>query len=398
MASAVAIEQRQSGLAATPDIAIRRAVAGDVDHLVALENVSFSSDRVSRRSFQSFVTSPSALLLVAVESHEPGTTVAGATAGTLLGYALCLFRRGTGSARLYSIATAASARGRGVARALLGEMENALLELDRHVLRLEVDPDNTPAITLYRSLGFRPLMHLPHYYADGSDAVRMSKRLSGEPPAADRVPRYWPQTTDFTCGPACLMMALSRLSPGYEPSALDEIALWKVATTVYMARGIGGCEPVGIAVAAAERGLAAELHVSTDGPHLLQTVRDERKRRVMQLAQEDLAVRAEKLAIPVHRRRLSIAELRLAIDDGALAALLISGHRMLAERLPHWVLAYACNKGHVFVHDPFVDAEKDETALDAVSVPVPDDELERMWRHGRNNLRAAVIFRNLIAT
>lgn len=45
----------------------------------------------------------------------------------------------------------------------------------------------------------------------------------------------------------------------------------------------------------------------------------------------------------------------------------------------------------VYVHDPFVDAEQGERALDSVNMPIARAEFERMARYGRAGLQAAVI-------
>jgi ribosomal-protein-alanine N-acetyltransferase len=42
----------------------------------------------------------------------------------------------------------------------------------------EVDSSNSASIALFLSLGYRPSEHLPGYYPNGSDAVRLSKCIS----------------------------------------------------------------------------------------------------------------------------------------------------------------------------------------------------------------------------
>jgi Peptidase_C39 like family len=46
------------------------------------------------------------------------------------------------------------------------------------------------------------------YYEDGGDALRFEKRLV--PNLRALAPPYFHQTTEFTCGPACIMMAQGR--------------------------------------------------------------------------------------------------------------------------------------------------------------------------------------------
>ena len=358
-------------------IVVRDGRREDEDALVALENASFATDRLTRRSFRALMTAPTARLRV-VESR-----------GRLAGYALTLWRAGSGVARLYSIATDPAQRGHGVAARLLRDAEDGAYAAGRAVMRLEVATANAAARALYDRAGYHPIETLPGYYEDGSDALRLEKPLRGAAP--EGAPAYYAQTTEFTCGAACLMMALHARRPGLPLDPVTEVRLWRAATTVFMGTGLGGCEPQGMAVALAEAGVPVALWCSQPGPFMLRTVQNPEKRRVMALAQEDFRARIEALGVPVTVARLSVGRLAEMIGDGALAILLISGNRMLGRQEPHWVLAWGVDEDHVFVHDPWIEPDRWETEADAAAIPIPFAELDRMWRWGADRLRAAVI-------
>jgi len=150
-------------------VEIRPAGAEDVDALVEIEAASFETDRISRRSFRRFLTSPRATCLVAVSGGE------------VRGYALVLHRAGTTLARLYSIAVGAPRRGLG--RTLLEAAEAAARRHGCLYLRLEVREDNPAAIAVYHSAGYRRFGEYPDYYGDHAAALRFEKRLA-EPDAA----------------------------------------------------------------------------------------------------------------------------------------------------------------------------------------------------------------------
>ncbi|RVA37463.1 GNAT family N-acetyltransferase, partial [Mesorhizobium sp. M7A.F.Ca.US.001.01.1.1] len=250
---------------------IRTARASDVDDLAAIEKAVFSSDRISRRSFRLFI------------ERETAETLVAEVDGRVAGYAIVLFRKGSGVARLYSIATSPFFGGLGVGRILLGSAEDAAFEHDRMMLRLEVREDNSRAIRIYERAGYRKIGREPGYYEDGETALRYEKTLRGDIPIATKVP-FYPQTCEFTCGPCCLMMAMANFDRGFVPDPVMEIRLWREATTVFMMSGPGGCEPFGLAVSGYESGLAVEIYVSFYGALFLQSVRSEDKRRVMELA------------------------------------------------------------------------------------------------------------------
>src|SRR5690606_3851080 len=110
------------------------------------------------------------------------------------------------------------------------------------VLRLEVREDNEVAIRLYEGLGFHRTGRRDAYYEDGASALRFERTaLTHRTPARSLDLPYYAQTLDFTCGAACLMMALRYFQPDIYFSRALELDLWRTATTVFMTSGIGGC-------------------------------------------------------------------------------------------------------------------------------------------------------------
>ncbi|TBR35893.1 MULTISPECIES: GNAT family N-acetyltransferase [Dyella] len=151
---------------ATAAVRVRRAELSDLDDLVALELASFASDRLSRAQYRRHLDSDSALVLVASANHR-----------RFLGTAVVFFRKGSKVARLYSIATHAEARGKGVGSALLQAAESHARRRGCKELRLEVRTDNAAAISIYERFGYHRIAELPSYYEDGADGWRYAKPL-----------------------------------------------------------------------------------------------------------------------------------------------------------------------------------------------------------------------------
>lgn len=145
---------------------VRPAARGDLDALVALEDATFDVDRISRAQWRRHLASSSAMVLVAGPSAH------------LEGAAVVFFRRGSRKARLYSLAVADTARGRGLGAALLAAAEAAAVERGCQGMRLEVRTDNTAAVALYTRHGYRCTARLPAFYEDGADAWRCAKNLT----------------------------------------------------------------------------------------------------------------------------------------------------------------------------------------------------------------------------
>jgi len=151
---------------ATSGPRVRRAAASDLDELVALEQRSFSSDRLSRAQYRRHRDSNSALVLGASANHH-----------LFLGGAVLFSRKRNTVARLYSLATAPEARGQGVGAALLAAVADAAQRRGSRALKLEVRTDNAAAIRLYERHGFRRIGRYARYYEDGADAWRYEQTL-----------------------------------------------------------------------------------------------------------------------------------------------------------------------------------------------------------------------------
>lgn len=358
---------------------IRTATLDDLDALVALEERCFTLDRISRRAFRYLLTRAHAVTLVFEEEGE------------ILAYALTLFSRGTALARLYSIAVDGRLRGRGVGRALLETSEREALERGCVSMRSEVRRDNEASLALFRKAGYEQFEEVEDYYEDHMVALRFERTLAPQLDLARvRVP-YYQQTTDFTCGPACLMMAMKALRPELSLDRRLELRLWRESTTVFMASGHGGCSPYGLAVAALSRGFTVELFVKDRSTFLVDSVRQPEKKEVMRLVEEEYLEQLEAESAPIHSRAVGFAEVQDRFAEGGIPVVLISSWRIYGERFPHWVVITGFSQDFIYVHDPFVDVEEGETVSDCVAMPIARTEFDRMARYGRSGQRAVLV-------
>jgi ribosomal protein S18 acetylase RimI-like enzyme len=364
-----------------PEVLLRPARPGDIDALAEIEARVFRGDRISRRGFRRFARSPHAALIVAEEQGE------------LAGYALVLFRTGSSLARLYSIAVAPQFAKRGVGSALLAAAEDAAIAADRMAMRLEVHENNAKAIARYRKAGYNLFGRHFQYYADRGNALRFEKRLRPRLHGLEHAPPYFHQTTEFTCGPACVIMALAWADPSLRPGPALEFRLWRESTTIFMSSGHGGCEPYGLAVTLRRHGLFPEIHASAPPPYFLDTVRSEDKRRVMRLTQQEFQREAAELGIATRLTPLGESALISALDSGASAIVLVAGYRMLRRRVPHWVFAFGHEGRYILVHDPAARGDADGVPIAAETYAVPRPVFARMTHFGRDKLNAMILIR-----
>ncbi len=371
---------RQGSITMT-DLLLRQATTADLDALVRLENLCFDEDRISRRSFRRFLEVPRDRLIVAT------------LAGELVGYALVLMNAATRLARIYSIAVAPSARGRGAGEKLIRAAEQEAVEAGRIVMRLEVREDNQSAIGLYERLGYRQFGTYRDYYEDHGNALRFERRILFYEPSGNfpDVP-YYPQTTEFSCGPAALIMAMAALDEGQAVSTLEELKLWREATTIFMLAGHGGCGPHGLALSAWNRGFHASAWISKEGALFKDTVRNEDKKRVLELVHEGFLHDIGQTEIELRHDPLTLEGMERALHQGRIPVILISTWQLNRSRVPHWVTVCAIDDQFVYLHDPEIDVEAGETVADKQYLPIDRRIFDKMSRYGSlQPLQAAVI-------
>ncbi|MEJ2593174.1 MAG: GNAT family N-acetyltransferase/peptidase C39 family protein [Candidatus Thiodiazotropha sp.] len=360
---------------------IREAVLDDLDQLEALENICFTTDRLSRRQLRYLLTKGKASLLVMEDAAAP----------RLIGYVAVLFSKATSMARLYSIAVHPGMQGKGIGNRLMQAAEDAAWEHQRAYMRAEVRKDNKASLAMFERLGYRRIGEWLDYYEDHMDAWRLEKRLHPDvSPQLSEVP-YYRQTLDFTCGPAALMMAMHALDPALPMERTLELRLWREATTIFMTSGHGGCGPYGLALAAASRGFEVEVYVNDTGILLADTVRSDDKREVMRLVQEEMLEELEHYHVPIHHGSLSLEEIEARLCDGRMVLVLISSWMIYGELEPHWVVMTGFDDYFVYMHDPFVDEPLGETPSDSINMPIQKDQFVRMSRYGKAGLKAAIV-------
>jgi ribosomal-protein-alanine N-acetyltransferase len=147
------------------DAIIRQANLHDLNSLVAFENASFSSDRMSRSSFLHALTHTTSKIIIAELNGE------------VIGSAAIFFRKNSKRARLYSIAVHPDYQGKGVSNALYATIEQLIIKHQCNELRLEVRIDNPRAIQFYKKHSYEIFGTIHQFYEDGTDALRMKKIL-----------------------------------------------------------------------------------------------------------------------------------------------------------------------------------------------------------------------------
>ncbi len=205
--------------------------------------------------------------------------------------------------------------------------------------------------------------------------------------APDRALPYMRQTTDFTCGPVALQLALCGLGLQDQPDRAEEMRMWRQATTV------AGCDPLGLALAAADRGAVPEVLLSTERPILLELCRTDEERDLRRFIQSGFRADLADRGIAVETAAFDLDRLRAVLADGGIALVLIEQLGMHAEPSPHWITVHSVDGDIFYANDPWTDADLGETYLDALDLPLPAATLDRLAWYGAPSYRSMVVLR-----
>ena len=205
---------------------------------------------------------------------------------------------------------------------------------------------------------------------------------------------YYNQTTDFTCGPSSLLMAMKTLDSKVDFSRTHELQLWREANTIFMgSAGHGGCGATGLALAAHRRGFAVEVWVNHKGTLLGSRPQDKDRAKVMTLLQQADLTEMKRLAIPYRIGARSIDQLRHDMADGALPVVLVSMHYIHKDPTAHWVVVTGIDDDNVTVNDPWISKNLGHTRRKVTDYVVPRSEFPAMTAYGPRKERATVLLR-----
>ena len=365
-------------------ITMRVATLNDLAALHYIEQTCFTSDRLSKSRYKFYIEAPHAELIVAEQADIAGND----NSSIVLGYGLLLLRRGTQLTRLYSIAVLPDARGLGIAEKLINSLGERALLRGKRFMRLEVAVGNEGAIKLYKKLGFSQFGMYTDYYDDHTDALRMQKVLVPSKSVKPEVYPWYQQTTDFTCGPAALMMAMCALDNRYEMTQEKELALWRTATTIFMMSGHGGCHPIGLALAATNEGYTTRVIINQQVPLFVDGVRNNEKKAIVESVEIQFMSQAIEQGISVEIEDWHTDVIDMTLQAGGAVLCLISTYAFDKKKIPHWVAITSFDTHCYYLHDP--DASEGQP-VEYQHIPVAREDFLRLASYGTRKIRTLVL-------
>ncbi|MEM2738353.1 MAG: ribosomal protein S18-alanine N-acetyltransferase [Candidatus Bathyarchaeia archaeon] len=121
-----------------------------------------------------------------LHNRFPETFIVAEVNGEVVGYVMCRIEIGLSNfgfsgfikkGHIVSIAVMPEHRQKGIGHALVSKAMEGMRLYNAKQAFLEVRVSNTPAINLYKKLGFKVTRTINGYYSDGEDAYLMSREL-----------------------------------------------------------------------------------------------------------------------------------------------------------------------------------------------------------------------------
>ena len=356
---------------------IRLATEQDLAALLKIEQAAFSKDQFSEDQISYLLTDSRATNLLLEYKSEAAAS------------ASLVWRKSNKNARLYNIGVDPAFQGMGFGNILLEECELEAIRRGCDKIVLEVREDN-PAVKFYKDHGYTFVRRLKDYYGKRQNGIKMSKDLENNLPLKIKLPiPYFPQSLDFTCGPACLMMALKFFKKEMEFNRALELALWKESTLIFMTSGFGGTDGYGLALSALKRNLDVYMVMSMDSTPLLKSVRRPEKKEVMRIVHNDMKHKAKEKGLGCAFYEFGIEEIISALYQNKIPMVMISTYRLTGSKVPHWVVVTGFDSEHLYIHD--TDTESYPSKAKAKNIKVKKNDFLKMTRYGQEVYRCMLL-------
>jgi hypothetical protein len=196
-----------------------------------------------------------------------------------------------------------------------------------------------------------------------SDSCHRSQIDNGSKVARLIPRRYVPfyrQSFDFTCGPACLIMAMRRYRPDLVVSRELELDIWREANLVEA----DATSRQGLALAAHRRGFRVRTQGNVESVELLDCLGlklSPESRAVAKVLHRDLKRRCRQSRIRDDAGAVQPSDLVRWLERGWTPIVLVDSRLVISEALPHWVVVTRMEPSAATIQDPL--ARKGNTVV-----------------------------------
>lgn len=164
---------------------------------------------------------------------------------------------------------------------------------------------------------------------------------------------YYSQTSEFTCGPACVLMTIAAIDRNpFELARVAEFEVWRRTTLV----GTGGTDAFGLALPFIDRGFEVRIlneKTPTIPRELLQSFLTEEDARLAAWSSKEARREVLDSGAELVERAPTVEDVEQALADGWVPNCLVGMQELHGEEIPHWVVAYQADEEGIAFHDPY---------------------------------------------
>jgi hypothetical protein len=168
---------------------------------------------------------------------------------------------------------------------------------------------------------------------------------------------YYAQSSEFTCGPACVLMVFKFFDTHLKLNRTLEFEVWRQCNMI----GVRGADPFGMSVPLLDAG--HEVHLVTRRRSMIDLALWRNRLREHSFTPEDadLAVfgvaenrkRALQRGLSVEYKRLTVEHLARLFNEGFIPIALVHMGVVHQLDIPHWVVVTDTGENHVTFNDPY---------------------------------------------
>jgi hypothetical protein len=168
---------------------------------------------------------------------------------------------------------------------------------------------------------------------------------------------YYAQSSDFTCGPACVLMIFKYFDPHLKLNRTLEFEVWRQCNMI----GVRGADPFGMSVPLLDAGY--DVHLATKRRKMIDPDLWKSRLREHTFTPEDakLAVfgigenkkRALTRGMTVEYRQLTVERVTRSFSEGFIPIALVHMGVVHQLDIPHWVVVTDVGEDYVALNDPY---------------------------------------------
>ncbi len=167
---------------------------------------------------------------------------------------------------------------------------------------------------------------------------------------------YYAQTSEFTCGPACVVMVMKHFDPRTRTDRYLEFEIWRQCNMI----GVRGADPYGLSVPLLNRGyqvfLVTRRKKTVNYPVWKRAVRSRFSIGEIELSLLGMSQNQRKAlnnGLNVQYKRPVVADIVRKLRDGIIPIALVHMGVVHGLNIPHWVVVTGADDRKVVFNDPY---------------------------------------------